>query len=393
MTLHLHDLLDETALRAALADGFVRARRHPTLPLTIFNYTEKTAYSKAWTPVTLQCRGLVADDDGLVVARPWGTFFNHGEGDGVLPAGEPVEVTDKQDGSLGILYPTPDGWAVATRGSFDSEQARHATAVLRARYGGWTPAPGWTVLVEIVYPANRIVLSYDGLDDLVLLGAVETATGRTSGVAGVQAGPSPWPGPVTSTFPAATLAEALALPPRANAEGVVVRFVESDLLVKIKQADYVALHRLITGTSARSLWEHLAVDACRELVREPKHWGSQLGIGPDRAAEILAVGDAWREHMLSGVPDEFYAWVQATTAALTAEVDALVADAQQQVTRLSGVSDRRNAWESVRDSRLQKPIMDAWSGRPDDGALLRTAWRLVQPSGSDRPFSQSEDAG
>ncbi len=201
MTLHLHELLDETALDAALAKGLVRRKRHPSLPLTILNYTEKAAYDKAWTPVTLACRGLIVDDGGVVVARPWVKFFNHGEGDRVLKMDEPVEVTDKQDGSLGIVYPTPDGQAVATRGSFDSEQSRHATALLRSRYPRWAPADGLTVLLEIIYPANRIVLSDDGLDDLVLLGAVETETGRTHGPDTLE-----WPGPRTTTFPASTLA-------------------------------------------------------------------------------------------------------------------------------------------------------------------------------------------
>jgi hypothetical protein len=48
-------------------------------------------------------------------------------------------VTDKLDGSLGILYPTPDGHAIATRGAFVSEQALHATELWLDRYAGWLP--------------------------------------------------------------------------------------------------------------------------------------------------------------------------------------------------------------------------------------------------------------
>lgn len=61
-----------------------------------------------------------------------------------------------------------------------------------------------TVLVEIVYPANRIVLDYGGLDDLILLGAVDIATGRTFGPGAVPG----WPRPVIDSFAYATLAEA-----------------------------------------------------------------------------------------------------------------------------------------------------------------------------------------
>ena len=129
-----------------------------------------------------------------------------------------MHVTDKADGSLGIIYASPDGsgYAIATRGSFASDQARHATELLRTRYGAFVPPAGKTVLVEIIYPANRIVVDYAGLDDLVLLGAVDIATGRTSGPEAVPT----WPGPVVARFDHATLADALAAPPRAGPRGL-----------------------------------------------------------------------------------------------------------------------------------------------------------------------------
>jgi RNA ligase len=146
----------------------------------------------AWNAVTLTCRGLIADERGDILARPLPKFFNHDQPEApVIALDEPVVVTDKADGSQGIIYPTPDGPAVATRGSFASDQALHATGLLRSRYGGWNPPAFLTVLVEIVYPANRIVLDYAGLDDLLLLGAVDVETCRTFGPSSVP----DWPGP------------------------------------------------------------------------------------------------------------------------------------------------------------------------------------------------------
>jgi RNA ligase len=143
----------------ALALGHVRVQTHPALRLTIYNYTELCAYSAAWNEVTLACRGLIADEHGAILARPLPKFFNHDQPEApVIALDEPVLVTDKADGSLGIIYPTANGPAVATRGSCASGQALHATALLRSRYGGWRPPEHLTVLVEIVYPANRIVL-------------------------------------------------------------------------------------------------------------------------------------------------------------------------------------------------------------------------------------------
>ncbi len=290
MTL-LADVLDPVALATAVESGYVRRQRHPGRPLVIYNYTEACQYAGAWTPVTLACRGLIATEDGQLVARSFDKFFNHDQPQApVLDPTAPVRVTDKADGSLGITYPADDGWAIATRGSFASDQAQHATALLHRKYPDFAPPPGWTVLFEIIYPANRIVLDYAGLDDLVLLGAVELATGRT---AGPDAVPS-WPGPVVDSFDFATLADALAAPPRADREGLVVHFTATDQRVKIKYADYVRLHRLVTGLTARTVWEVLAAGGDVAKLTEP-------------------------------LPDEFHVWVRRVADELTATVGAQTA--------------------------------------------------------------------
>ncbi|MDO8483882.1 MAG: RNA ligase [Candidatus Limnocylindrales bacterium] len=191
--MQLADLLDVRLLDSHLCEGLVSVRLHPTAPLRIFNYTAKCQYNRAWDDVTRQCRGLIVNDGNVVVARPWPKFYNYGEhvptswsgearpaeraeggGDALphLDLDALVEVTDKLDGSLGILYPSAPGrWEIATRGSFESEQALRATKIWRDHYGFIMIDPSWTWLFEIVYPENRIVVDYAGMDDLVFLGA------------------------------------------------------------------------------------------------------------------------------------------------------------------------------------------------------------------------------
>ena len=88
--------------------GHLFTQKHPKLPLSIWNYTPKTQYGelynqyKLWDEVTLQCRGLVIDDEGKVVARPFKKFFNIEENQ-YEPTSE-FEVFEKMDGSLGILF-------------------------------------------------------------------------------------------------------------------------------------------------------------------------------------------------------------------------------------------------------------------------------------------------
>jgi len=284
----LRDLVDLDLLDEMVTRGFVSAQTHPSRPLRIFNYTAACQYSGEWNAATLLCRGLVVDSaSGQVVARPFAKFFNYGQpGAPALDPTAPVTVFDKLDGSLGILYPVADGaWAVATRGSFVSDQAVHASSVLSARYPSFVPPPGLTVLFEIIYPGNRIVVDYRDLDDLVLLGAVDIATGVSAGPEAVPA----WPGPVVERFGYGTLAEALAAPPRANREGLVVHVPTTDVRVKIKYEEYVQLHRIVTGLSTRTVWEQLA--AHRPL-----------------------------SELLERLPDEFHDWVRSVAASLEAEM-------------------------------------------------------------------------
>ena len=83
-------------------EGLVYKQVHPTLPLTIWNYTETVQYESKWDDITLQTRGLVTDGDGKVVARPYRKFFNLEEGKHIPTSN--FDVYDKMDGSLGILF-------------------------------------------------------------------------------------------------------------------------------------------------------------------------------------------------------------------------------------------------------------------------------------------------
>jgi len=347
----LDQLFPADALAQAVADGHVRAQTHPSAPLTIYNYTEHCAFASAWTVVTMTCRGLIVDETGRVVARAFSKFFNHNQlGAPVVGLDEPVSVTDKADGSLGIIYDAPDGLAVATRGSFASDQAVHATSVLRTRYAGWTPPPGLTVLVEIVYPANRIVLDYGGLDDLILLGAVEIATGLSFGPEAVP----DWPGPAVESLEYATFGAALAAPPRANREGLVIHVRSTGDRVKIKYEDYVQLHRLIYGLSARTVWEALVAGVTVEQIAEP-------------------------------LPDEFHGWVKDVSARLHFSVAAFEARVRDTFDAIvSGLPEgfsRKDFALIAAKHELRGYLFAHLDGKDYKDAL----WQEVKPSADETP--------
>lgn len=254
-------------LSLAVSDGRVTKRDHPSLPLSIYNYSPEVQYSNKWDAVTLNCRGLILDDQFNIVARPWQKFFNLGQVNLPMQFTDPVEVMDKADGSLGILYPyqvAVNGetyHAIATRGSFASTQAIAASTIWSRNYAEYyndtaeaESLKGLTVLFEIILPENRIVLDYGDKRDLILLGAVDNERGYYYGPNQTAAMIS-WPGEVVKVFEYNTISDALGDMERKNAEGYVIR--SHNFMVKLKQPDYLELHRLVTNASPKTVWEQL----------------------------------------------------------------------------------------------------------------------------------------
>ncbi|GAA3192868.1 RNA ligase [Actinocorallia longicatena] len=259
--------------------------------------------------------------------------------------------------SLGILYPTPDGHAIATRGSFGSEQSAHASKVWRDRYAAGSEVnDGVTWLFEIIFPQNRIVCDYGDLDDLVLLGGVEKLTGKVIAPADLS-----YRGPRSETFAYRTLAEVLAAEPRRGAEGLVIRFPDkADLMIKVKQEDYVALHRVITGLNARGVWER------------------------------LGAGDSV-QGICEGLPDEFHGWVQGLAKELFAQRDQLVARVAEEHARIvSGLPDGwgRKEYAAVAGRSANRGWLFLALDGKDASAKM---WHSLKPAGDLRPVNVSED--
>lgn len=273
--------MDLIRLQSLIDDGLITRQKHPVLDLHIYNYTSRCQFAQAWNEITLQCRGLILDGEGNIVQRPFPKFFNledHSRSD--ITFTEDYLIFDKYDGSLGIGYESDDGWAVATRGSFTSIQAIEATRILRDKYPGFVPEPGYTYLWEIIYPENRIVVHYDDMRDLVFLTGIHVETGANRF-------DLPWPGPRAEPLTRVNGYRVGRIEhPRElktfftdNAEGFVLFFPNGNKRVKIKFDEYVRLHRVLTGFSEKSIWESM------------------------RKGDDL---DAY----LDNVPDEFYAWVK-----------------------------------------------------------------------------------
>ncbi len=231
-------------------DGLLYKQTHPTLPLTIWNYTPAVQYGEKWDEVTLQCRGLVTGTEGDVVARPFKKFFNLEENKHTPT--QDFEVFDKMDGSLGIIFKYNGEMICATRGSFTSDQSKWMSEFAQKYNYQDIIVEGFTYLFEIIYPENRIVVNYDGQERLVLLGIINTETGEELPHNELFEGFD-----VVKKYDGVRDYSELKGKVEQNSEGFVVRFSNGDRM-KIKGEEYLRLHKIMTNVSTTGVWELLS---------------------------------------------------------------------------------------------------------------------------------------
>jgi RNA ligase len=346
----LADVLDVVELATDIEEGLVN--RQTDGSLAILNYTHLAQFSNKWTRTTMACRGLIYDSDTTeVVARPFPKFFNYGQG--IIPhdvtTKRPI-VTEKADGSLGIIYWCEDAgrWKVATRGSFSSDQAVHATIKLRDYIDVLDEdalAHDRTYLVEIIYPGNRIVVDYAGRDELRLLAVIDIETGGD--YADVN-----WPGPRVEMYTDIKDVQSAYMITTSglmdDAEGMVLcypRYKAPSFRLKVKSLEYLRLHKLLTGLSTKKIYDHLA---------------------NGRTVESL----------IEDVPDEFMEWVNKEATALTEAYDEILVRARFDFAAIEGHCETRAEFAKF---ALKTEYSDILFRMYDGRDFADLIWKRIKP--------------
>lgn len=253
-------------IKKEIENGNIKEQSHPTKEyLSIYKYTPKCVYSKAWNNVTKSCRGLVVDKrTGFVVINSMPKFFNHDEEESkqLLESSlkeRRYKVTDKMDGSL-IQATFFEGELIVTSsGSFTSPQVLKAKEILNSIS---TPVSeyiytGFTYIFEIIYPENRIVVDYKNLTKLTLLAIRSTNEGLEFDLEPFMRD-LPQEIDVVKEQPL-TIADLLKEVEREdyiNKEGFIVRF-DNGSRIKFKYKEYVRLHKIVSNLNEKSIWESL----------------------------------------------------------------------------------------------------------------------------------------
>lgn len=166
-----------------IEQGNIGIQKHPTEDLYLLYYTDKCSFGHHWTDLTMMCRGLITDLNWNIIQRPFKKFFNYEElqDKSVIPDSDNFVAYEKIDGSLGILYWIGDKPYITTKGSWTSEQGKHATELIqKKKYANWLSSldRSKTYLFEIVYPEDKHIVDYGDQDALFLIGIIDTETGK-----------------------------------------------------------------------------------------------------------------------------------------------------------------------------------------------------------------------
>jgi RNA ligase len=318
-------------------EGLLYSQVHPTLPLTIWNYTEKVQYEGLWDEITLSCRGLVTDDRAVVYARPFKKFFNMEEGKHT-PTSE-FEVFEKMDGSLGIMFKYNGEVICATRGSFASDQAVWMSKFAKEYNYQDIIVDGFTYLFEIIYPENRIVVNYGDQERLVLLGIIKTESGEELPYDDISF--EGWD--IVNKYDGIRDYSELKSKIDNNAEGFVVRFSNGDRM-KIKGEEYLRLHKVMTNLSTTAVWE------------------------------VLSNGGSM-DDLLKDVPDEFYGKVKEYEKSLIVQFNQLEEEYQNHFDSIRGLGIRKFFAQTA--ILFQHPSI--LFGMLDGKDISPMIWKIVKP--------------
>lgn len=266
--MNISEYLDVDKLEQYVTEGIVERRYHGVLPLAIYCYSRRATYENIWDDITCKTRGLIVDATGHIVARPFEKFFNLDTLDrpethiSNLPEQnfqQPI-VMEKLDGSLGTVWTYGSFTGVASKGSFQSEHAKWASAWYKHYCQNPIWPEGYTPQVEMICQSvQRHVVSYDIPDQLVLLALINNTTGEEmpynelyyyAGLNGMK---------VADIFSKSV--GDVVNEDRPNKEGYVLSYPragQTPLKIKVKHENFLKLQKLVHAITVRSIFESIA---------------------------------------------------------------------------------------------------------------------------------------
>ena len=250
---------------------------------TVINYAVAFDTTFEWdsndpvgSSVRRECRGLIFDDNGVLISRPYNKFFNAGEKEETqlnrINLYEPHVILEKLDGSMIRHISTKEGFLLATKAgvtdiseqaeAFISDKSHYSTFINKCIQKGTTPIFEWCSR------KNRIVIDYPE-DQLILTGIRYLNTGEYVPYDIMKRYTESWNIPIVKAIAGddkdiTKIVEHIRK--WEDLEGVVIRF-DSGHMIKIKADDYVLRHRSKDSISQeKNVLQTILDDSVDDLV-------------------------------------------------------------------------------------------------------------------------------
>jgi RNA ligase len=171
---------------------------------------------------------------------------------------------------------------ISTRGSLQSEQSQWATLFFRKHWGKLPIPQDWTLLFEIIYPENRIVINYGERQTLVLLAAIHTESAQEMPYSELQSFAQQFHFELVTRLPFSIPELCVWIPKLPyNQEGFVVHYPKSHLRVKFKGEAYLKLHKILNQITPKNIWKTMiegkvSLPYLQEIPEEFRTWSLHL---------------------------------------------------------------------------------------------------------------------
>ena len=157
-------LIDTKEIQKLVRDGLVSEKTFSDYPdLRMYKYKNKVFFKNLWneSEMLTECRGLVLDTSGNIVALPFKKVFNYKENGTTIRKNSVVKTVEKKNGFFAACSLYNDEVLVSTTGSLDSDFTQYAKEMLNldaVRDGliALQHEMGWkgTMMFEICHPKD-----------------------------------------------------------------------------------------------------------------------------------------------------------------------------------------------------------------------------------------------
>jgi hypothetical protein len=191
-------------------------------------------------------RGLILDGNGNVQTmgfRKFFTFRNYlspklialSEGNTLRLPQEEYVISEKMDGTMGLLYWVEEIPYIATQRSFKATNAQRASQILHDKYSHLFDKldKSKSYIFEALFPESRVLVDYGNREDLVLIGVIDKTTGKEETHLHRKIG-FPVAKDYTQEFGHIKNFDELKALNMPNLEGFVITYLESGIKIKLK---------------------------------------------------------------------------------------------------------------------------------------------------------------